>query len=91
MVTKIAYNTGYDAQSGEVSFTTPCPHFYGVRVASEYCCRCIYFAAITMNPQVECSKPVEEVINDDGGFSKSRPYNLSSEARKPVQTKIQWE
>ncbi len=87
---KIGYNTSFNPQTGDVSFVTECPHIKNVMLASDDCFRCRYFVSVTFAQQIECAMPVEDVFNGCGGFSEPQPYNLSSERRKPIQTKIQF-
>lgn len=56
---RIAYNTAYDSQTGEVIFTTECPALTCIKVGSDDCRRCRYFRAITFKQQVECSRPLD--------------------------------
>ena len=56
---KIVYNTKYNAQNGEVIFTTECTALTSIKVGSDDCRRCRYFRAITFKQQVECGRPVE--------------------------------
>ena len=87
---RIAYNTNYDAQTGDVSFVTECQHRSGVMVGSDACFRCNFFRSITFKQLVECGAPIESVSVEAGGFLAPRPCNLSSSIGKPVQTKIQF-
>ena len=87
---RIAYNTKYDAQTGEVIFITDCPYLFSGKVGSNDCIRCKDFRAITMKQMVECGHPVEGTTNALEGNSSPRPYNLSSGHGKPIQTEIQF-
>lgn len=87
---RVAYNTKYDPQTGEVSFVTECQHRSGVMVGSDACFRCKHFRAITFKQQVECGVPLESLSVEAGGFYSHRPCNLSTPTGEPVQTKIQW-
>ena len=87
---RIAYNTNYDAQTGDVSFVTECQHRAGVMVGSDACFRCNYFRSITFKQQVECGAPLESLSVEAGGFFSPSPCNLSTPKGKPVQTKIHW-
>ena len=87
---RVAYNTKYDPQMGDVSFVTECQHKVGIMVGSDACFRCNYFHAVTMKQQIECCYTAESVLNGLEGVLEPQPYNLSSAKRKPVQTKIQF-
>ena len=87
---RVAYNTKFDAQTGDVSFVTECQQMTGVMVGSDACFRCNYFHAVTMKQQIECGYTAESVLNGLEGVLEPQPYNLSSAKRKPVQTKIQF-
>lgn len=87
---RIAYNTSYDAQTGDVSFVTECQHKVGIKVGSDACFGCNYFCAVTFKQQVECKAPLESFSVEAGGFSTACPCNLSTKTRKPVQMKIQF-
>jgi hypothetical protein len=87
---RIAYNTKYDAQTGDISFVTECQHRTGVMVGSDACFRCNYFRSITFKQQVECGAPLESLSVEVGGFSTNRACNLSAPTGEPVQMKIQF-
>ena len=87
---RIAYNTKYDPQTGDVSFVTECQHKVGIMVGSDACFRCNYFRSITFKQQVECGAPLESLSVEAGGFLATRPCNLSTKTGKPVQMKIQF-
>ena len=87
---RIEYETYFDAQGAEIIYTTVCPHSPYVKVGSDDCFRCQHFRAVMLKQQVECGKNVERVSEGFGGFSTSRPCNVSTEQRKPVQMRIQF-
>lgn len=87
---RIAYDTRYNPQTGDVSFVTECQQRAGVMVASDACFQCNYFRSITFKQQVECGAPLESLSVEAGGFFSPRLCNLSDAQSKPFQTKIQF-